>query len=174
MNPKTPMQFGATEQVGPGDTFPREIAERWGQPESHMSEYWSLEHPVIKRSAVPLERGAANMGQGFSLQKVIYTKNFMWDYDSMAPRLGTPYHSHYQDEAWLVVSGEGLFRTEQGAFPITQGDYVFLPGGHKHQIVNLSQTEPLVYQVILVPPVTLDSIVVHEAFDPAHLDQLSK
>ena len=150
----------------------RRIAERWGDPDAHMAEYWSLDRPLIRRSDVPVEVGAANMGEGFSLQKLIYTKTFMWDYDSMAPRLGTPYHSHYQDEAWQVVSGEGMFRTDAGAFRIVAGDYVFLPGGHRHQIANLSATEPLVYQVMLVPPVTPDSIVVHDPFDPADLDRV--
>jgi hypothetical protein len=35
---------------------------------------------------------------------------------------------------------------------------------------EVSATEPLVYQVLLVPPVTPDSIVVHAAFYPADLD----
>jgi mannose-6-phosphate isomerase-like protein (cupin superfamily) len=147
----------------------RRIAERWGDPDGHMAEYWSLERPVIRREDVPLEVGAANMGEGFKLQKIVYTKTFMWDFDSMAPRLGTPMHSHYQDEAWHVVSGEGMFRTEHGAFRIKEGDYIFLPGGHKHQIANLSRDVPLVYQVILVPPVTPDSIIIHEPFDEGHL-----
>lgn len=156
--------------AGHGGATPREIPERWGEPDAHMAEYWSPERPVIDRSQVPLERGAAHMGDGFRLQKVVYTKSFMWDYDSMAPRLGTPFHHHYQDEAWWVVSGEGMFRTDHGAFRITPGDFVYLPGGHRHQIANVSDHEPLVYQVLLVPPVTLDSIFVDEPFDPSQLD----
>jgi mannose-6-phosphate isomerase-like protein (cupin superfamily) len=148
----------------------RRVAERWGDPDGHMAEYWSVERPLIKREDVPLEVGAANMGDGFKLQKLIYTKTFMFDFDSMAPRLGTPFHSHYQDEAWQVVSGDGLFRTDHGAFHIGTGDYLFLPGGHRHQIANLSASEPLVYQVILVPPVTPDSIIIHDPFDVSHLD----
>lgn len=159
-----------TRTAGEEQFAPREIPERWGHPDAHMAEYWSPERPVFRRATVPLERGAARMGDGFRLQKVIYTKTFMWDYDSMAPRLGTPFHDHYQDEAWWVVSGEGMFRTDHGAFRITSGDYVYLPGGHRHQIANISEREPLVYQVLLVPPVTLDSIFVTKDFDPADLD----
>lgn len=148
----------------------KHVTERWGDPDGHMAEFWSIERPLIRRDEVPVEVGAANMGEGFKLQKLIYHKTFQWDYDSMAPRLGTPYHSHYQDEAWQVVSGEGMFRTDHGAFRINPGDYVFLPGGHKHQIANLSHDEPLVYQVMIVPPITLDSIIIHEPFDVSHLD----
>lgn len=150
----------------------RQVAERWGDPDGHMAEYWNAERPVIKREDVPVEIAAANMGDGFKLQKLIYTKTFMWDYDSMAPRMGTPFHSHYQDEAWQVVSGEGMFRTDHGAFRIEEGDYLFLPGGHNHQIANLSAEVPLVYQVMLVPPITKGSIIVREPFAESDFDRL--
>lgn len=66
-----------------------------------------------------------------------------------------------------------MFRTDRGAFPSTAVDYVFLPGGHRHQIANLSVTEPLLYQVVLVPPVTPRSIVVDAPFEPARLDRVA-
>lgn len=152
-----------------GESDVDQIIEHWGDPDGHMREYWSVEHPVIKLENVPKEYGATSMGPGFQLQKVVYTKTFMWDFDSMKPRLGTPIHSHYQDEAWFVVSGEGLFRAAEKVHRIKAGDYVFLPGGVRHQIMNTSPTEPLVYQVVLAPPVTPDSIIVYEPFSEAHL-----
>lgn len=147
-----------------------EIFERWGEPDAHMAEYWSLDEPIIKLDRVMKEYGAAAMGKGFQLQKVVYTKTFMWDWDSMAPRLGTPIHHHYQDEAWLVVSGEGMFRVQERRHRIAPGDFIFVPGLIVHQIANLSHTEPLVYQVVLAPPVTLDSIKIDEPFDESHLE----
>lgn len=146
------------------------IVEHWGDPDAHMAEYWSVENPVIKIDNVPKEFGAARMGRGFQLQKVIYQKTFMWDWDSMAPRLGTPHHRHYQDEAWFFFGGEGLFRVNDTFYRIQVGDVVFLPGNVLHQLGNTSHTEPLLYQVVLVPPVTLGSIIVAEDFDPKVLD----
>lgn len=143
----------------------------WGDPDGHMSKYWSPDNPVINLDDIPVEVGAAKMGDGFKHQKIVYSKSFMWDYDTMAPRMGTPLHSHYQDEAWRVTSGRGIFRTDAGTFPIGPGDYIYLPGGYRHQIANVRPDELLVYEVILVPPVTLDSIVIHEPFDESVLDQ---
>lgn len=145
--------------------------DTWGDPFGHMAGFWSPESPVIRREQVPVEVGAAHMGEGFRHQKVVYAKTFMWDYDTMEPRMGTPFHSHYQDEAWRVVTGRGLFRTEAGAFPIGPGDFMYLPGGYPHQIANVSTEEQLVYEVVLVPPVTPECIIVHEPFTESQLDE---
>lgn len=147
-----------------------EIIERWGEPDEHMAEYWSLEEPIIKVERVMKEFGATSMGPGFELQKLVYTKTFMWDYDSMSPRLGTPIHHHYQDEAWHVVSGEGMFRVNEKRHRIATGDFIYVPGGVPHQIANLSHDERLVYLVVLAPPVTPDSIRIDEDFDESHLE----
>ena len=42
------------------------------------------------------------------------------------------------------------------------------PAEHAH-----AATEPLVHQVMLVPPVTPDSIIIHAPFDPADLDRVA-
>lgn len=147
-----------------------EIREHWGDPTAHMAEYWSVDNPIMRVDDVPQEYGAAHMGRGFMLKKIVYTKTFMWDWDSMAPRLGTPFHRHYQDEAWFFFGGEGFFRVNDNYYRVKTGDFVFLPGDVPHQIANTSHTEPLLYQVVLAPPVTLGSIIVVEDFDPAVLD----
>ena len=147
-----------------------EIKEEWGDPDAHMAKYWSIDNPIIDIAKVPQEYGAAHMGEGFKLKKVVYQKTFMWDWDSMAPRLGTPFHRHYQDEAWYFFGGEGFFRVNDNFYRVKPGDFVFLPGNVLHQLANTSHTEPLLYQVVLVPPVTLDSIIVHEDFHESVLD----
>ena len=116
-----------------------------------MTELWSVQRPLIRRTEVPVEVGAVDMGPGFRLQELVDTKTFMWDHDSMAPRLGTPFHSHHQDEAWQAVSEHGVSRTDHGAISLTAGDDVLLPGGQRHQMASLSATEPLVCQGMLVP-----------------------
>lgn len=146
-------------------------AGNWGDPDGHMAKFWNPGRPFIDIKRIPVEAGAARMGDGFRHQKMVYSKSLMWDFDTMAPRMGTPFHSHYQDEAWRINSGEGIFRTDEGVFRIRAGDYLYLPGGYRHQIANLSEDELLVYEVILVPPVTLDSIRIHEDFDVAVLDR---
>ncbi len=89
-------------------------------------------------------------------------------YDSMGARLGTgtaatklgisidtvapgmrscPYHFHYaQEEAFVVLSGEGTLRVAGEMLPIAAGDTIFIPPGpdYPHQIINTSGA-PLEY-----------------------------
>jgi hypothetical protein len=55
---------GGTAVTGPSQSegTPRQIPQRWDNPDLHMAEYWSVEKPLIKLAAVPLEVGAASMG----------------------------------------------------------------------------------------------------------------
>lgn len=89
-------------------------------------------------------------------------------YDSLCARLGTgtaatklgisvdtvppgkrscPYHFHYaQEEAFIVLSGEGTLRVAGEMVPIKAGDTIFIPPGpaYPHQIINTSDA-PLEY-----------------------------
>jgi len=58
-----------------------------------------------------------------------------------------PHHGHYvQEEAFLILEGEGTIRFGEGEYPIRQNDMVFAPPGpdRAHQIVNTSNA-PLKY-----------------------------
>lgn len=89
-------------------------------------------------------------------------------YDSVCARLGTgtaatklgisidvvaagmrscPYHFHYaQEEAFIVLEGEGTLRVAGEMLAIGAGDVMFIPPGpdYPHQIINTS-TAPLKY-----------------------------
>ncbi len=58
-----------------------------------------------------------------------------------------PYHCHYaNEEAILVLEGEGTLRLGDEKTLIKQQDYIALPKGesHAHQVINTSD-QPLVY-----------------------------
>ena len=58
-----------------------------------------------------------------------------------------PYHFHYaQEEAFVVLSGEGTLRVAGEMLPIKAGDTIFIPPGpeYPHQIINTSDA-PLEY-----------------------------
>lgn len=63
-----------------------------------------------------------------------------------------PYHAHSaQWEFYLIVSGNGTVRSEEGSTDIVGGDaFIFAPN-EAHQIVN-SGTEDLIYYVIADNP----------------------
>ena len=58
-----------------------------------------------------------------------------------------PYHFHYaQEEAFVVLEGEGSLRVAGETLALKVGDIVFIPPGpqYPHQIINTS-TQPLKY-----------------------------
>ncbi|HWI12064.1 MAG TPA: cupin domain-containing protein, partial [Burkholderiaceae bacterium] len=68
--------------------------------------------------------------------------------DILAPgKRGCPYHFHYaQEEAFVVLEGEGQLRVAGELLTLRAGDVVFIPAGpqYPHQIVN-SSAAPLKY-----------------------------
>ena len=64
-----------------------------------------------------------------------------------------PYHSHSaQWEFYLVMSGKGTVRDEEGITPIVAGDAFIFEPGQPHQMTNTG-TEDLVVQVVADNPV---------------------
>ena len=68
--------------------------------------------------------------------------------DTVAPGMRScPYHFHYaQEEAFVVLEGEGTLRVAGEMLPIRAGDTIFIPPGpdYPHQIINTSNA-PLKY-----------------------------
>lgn len=59
-----------------------------------------------------------------------------------------PYHYHVKnEEAFYIISGEGILKTPAGDRPVKAGDFLFFPAdpGGAHKLTNSSATEPLVY-----------------------------
>lgn len=68
--------------------------------------------------------------------------------DTVAPGMrACPYHCHYaQEEAFVVLEGEGTLRVAGEMLALAAGDVVFIPPGpdYPHQIINTSEA-PLRY-----------------------------
>lgn len=62
--------------------------------------------------------------------------------DTLAPgKRGCPYHFHHaQEEAFVVLDGEGTLRVAGEMLALAAGDVVFIPPGpeYPHQIINTS------------------------------------
>lgn len=85
---------------------------------------------------------SARLGQGTAASKLGISV------DTVAPgKRSCPYHFHHaQEEAFIVLSGEGTLRVAGEMVPIKTGDTVFIPAGpeYPHQIINTSKA-PLEY-----------------------------
>ena len=68
--------------------------------------------------------------------------------DIVAPgKRACPYHFHYaQEEAFVILEGEGTLRVAGQMLPVAAGDVLFIPPGpqYPHQIINTSAA-PLKY-----------------------------
>lgn len=59
-----------------------------------------------------------------------------------------PYHYHHRnEEAFYVISGQGLVKCADGEREVKAGDLLFFPTGEHgaHKLINTSETENLVY-----------------------------
>jgi len=64
-----------------------------------------------------------------------------------------PYHLHSaQSEMYIIVSGTGQIRTQEGVESIGAGDAIFASPGEAHQIVNDS-AEELIFYIIADNPI---------------------
>lgn len=59
-----------------------------------------------------------------------------------------PYHAHSaQWELFVVLSGTGLARSEEGTVAIAEGDVVLYPPGRPHQLINNGDVDLVLYVV---------------------------
>ena len=97
----------------------------------------------VRESRAPLyDSMSARLAQGTAASKLGISV------DTVPPgKRSCPYHFHYaQEEAFVVLSGEGTLRVAGEMLPIAAGDTIFIPPGpeYPHQIINTG-TAPLEY-----------------------------
>ena len=88
-----------------------------------------LRAPLYDTSCARLANGTAARKLGISI-------------DVVAPGMrGCPYHFHYaQEEAFVILEGEGTLRVAGEMLAVRAGDTIFIPPGpdYPHQIINTS------------------------------------
>jgi uncharacterized cupin superfamily protein len=99
--------------------------------------------PTAREQRAPLyDSVCARLGTGTAATKLGISV------DTVAPGMRScPYHFHYaQEEAFIVLDGEGSLRVAGEMLAIKAGDVLFIPPGpeYPHQIINTSDA-PLRY-----------------------------
>ena len=61
----------------------------------------------------------------------------------------TPHHSHDYEHEILILSGEGVAKSERGERRFKVNDIIFVPANEKHQFVNTGE-DPLQF-ICLIP-----------------------
>ena len=76
------------------------------------------------------------------------------------PGHASPQHSHWWEHEVLVLSGQGVFKSDQSEVPIGHGSTVFVPGGEMHQFRNAG--DDVLRFVCLVPQEWLHGVSMSE------------
>jgi uncharacterized cupin superfamily protein len=112
-----------------------QLRERLIRNHATIEKHRELREPLYDTVCARLGAGTAASKLGISV-------------DTLAPGMrGCPYHFHYaQEEAFVVLAGEGSLRVAGEMLALVTGDVVFIPPGpdYPHQIVNTSAA-PLTY-----------------------------
>lgn len=86
--------------------------------------------------------------EGARLARGTAAKKLGASFDILAPgKRGCPYHLHHaQEEMFVILEGNAIFRVAGEMLPVKTGDVVFVPAGpdYPHQIINTSDA-PLKY-----------------------------
>ena len=63
-------------------------------------------------------------------------KTFIMRHFEVAPGGFTPLHDHAWEHELYILSGTGAVVSAKGEEPFKPGDFVFMPGGERHQFKN--------------------------------------
>jgi len=100
-------------------------------PRQHDKQHEAYEH--YKRSLVPF---------GMAKQCAVSV------YEVPPGKSAVPYHYHIKnEEAFYIISGEGILKTPSGERQVKAGDFLFFPANENgaHKLTNSSKTELLIY-----------------------------
>ena len=82
------------------------------------------------------EAGAEGLNVRWLITKDDGANNFAMRFFEVARGGHTPRHSHNWEHEVYVLEGKGEIRSEEGSFPIEEGDVIFIASREKHQLNN--------------------------------------
>lgn len=108
--------------------------------------------PVVNINELQLEsweRGTLYGGADVRIGPMIGVKDLGISYSEVPPgKSGCPFHNHHvEDEMFIILEGEGIYRFGDKTYPIKAGSVLGAPAGGQdtaHQIINTGTT-PLRY-----------------------------
>lgn len=105
-----------------------------------------------------------------NFRKVIYTAKFsqlvLMNLNSLE-EIGEEVHD--VDQFFRFEKGQGMAIIDGNKYDIHDGDVIIVPAGAKHNIINISQTEPLKLYTLYSPPHHRDGVI-HQTKEAANSD----
>lgn len=114
-----------------------------------------MSSPVVNINELKLdswERGTRYAGADVRIGPMIGVKDLGITYSEVPPgKSGCPFHNHHvEDEMFIILEGEGVYRFGDQTYPIKAGSVLGAPAGGQetaHQIINTG-VGPLRYYAI--------------------------
>ncbi len=96
-----------------------------------------------------------------NFRKVLYTStNVQVVLMSLEPEEEIGFEIHdISDQFFRVESGEGKVIIDSEKFLIKDGDAIVVPAGSRHNVMNVSKTEPLKFYTLYMPPHHKDGVI---------------
>ena len=86
--------------------------------------------------AKAVEQGASGVKIRWLITPEDGAENFTMRHFELAPNGNTPLHSHEWEHEVFILSGEGIVKEIDKEHSIKAGNFVFIPSGEKHQLLN--------------------------------------
>jgi uncharacterized cupin superfamily protein len=107
-----------------------------------------MNSPVVNIADLELEsweRGSLYAGADVRIGPKIGVKDLGISYSEVPPgKSGCPFHNHHvEDEMFIILEGEGVYRFGDQTYPIRAGSVLGAPAGGRetaHQIINTGTT----------------------------------
>jgi quercetin dioxygenase-like cupin family protein len=94
-------------------------------------------------------QGASNVKMRMLVGPDDGAANFHMRHFEVAPGGFSPHHQHDYEHEILILSGQGVAKSEQGDRPLKSGDVVYVAPNERHQFVNNGDS-PLQF-ICLIP-----------------------
>lgn len=102
------------------------------------------EFPAGRRTRVMIGQNGAITGE-----------KFCQGYVMIHPNGGIPAHEHETVESYTILSGQGEVTVDGETAPVKAGDYLFIPSGKSHALVNTG-AEEMHMMFVYAPSVIVD------------------
>ena len=99
----------------------------------------------VTKTSVMME-GVKNAFRQMPVGKVDGSPNISFRVFTLEPEGHTPYHIHESEHVNYIISGLGAIKDENGELhPVEAGDFSLIMPGEKHQYLNVSEAENMVF-----------------------------
>lgn len=82
-------------------------------------------------------------------------EKFCQGYVEIYPGGKVPQHSHETVESYTILEGEGIMTVDGESQEVKKGNYIFIPSGKSHELVNTGE-DNMIMMFVYAPGIVVD------------------